>query len=80
MPYIQWTRLPAAVRSHLQQRLNDRLITEDDMIRLAKWARSNPEVPEGEWRKNFGSFTLAGEGAVPKTFLLPGQPCRGRQI
>jgi hypothetical protein len=50
------------------------------MVRLAQWIRMNPEVPDGEWCKEFGSFTLAGEGAIPKTFLMRGQPCRGRRI
>jgi hypothetical protein len=80
MPHIDWTNLSKAVRVHLQQRVKDRSITEDDMIRLTNWIRTNPEVPDGEWCKDFGTFTLAGEGAVPKTFLMKGQPCKGQQI
>lgn len=45
-----------------------------------EWVLSNPEVPVGEWCKDFGEFTLAGEGAIPKTFLMRGQPCKGAQI
>jgi hypothetical protein len=29
---------------------------------------------------DFGTFTLAGEGALPKTFLMTGQPCKGKRI
>jgi hypothetical protein len=66
MPRIDWTRLPKAVRAHLQQRVKDRTVTEDGMIRLANWIKTNPEVPNGEWCKDFGAFTLAGEGAIPR--------------
>ena len=80
MPFIYWTELPVAVRRHLFDRLKERSITEDDMIRLTNWIRTNPEVPQGEWCKEFGRFTLAGEGAIPKTFLMKGQPCKGTRI
>ena len=80
MPYIDWKRLPKAVRTHLEDRLKDRSITEDDMIRLTHWVKTNPEVPDGDSCKDFGSFTLAGAGPIPKTFLLKGQPCKGEQI
>jgi hypothetical protein len=50
------------------------------MIRLTNWIRTNPEVPRVEWCKDFGTFTLAGEGAIPKTFLMRGQPCKGKRI
>ena len=80
MPYIEWKRLPKGVRAHLEDRLKDRSITEDDMIRLAHWVKTNPEVPDGDWCKDFGSFKLGGTGAIPKTFLLKGQPCKGEPI
>ena len=80
MPHIEWRHLPKAVRRHLEDRLKDRSITEDDMVLLANWIRLNPEVPDGEWCKDFGSFKLAGEGAVPKTFLTMRQPCKGKKI
>lgn len=80
MPYIDWKRLPRAVREHLEDRVKDRSITADDLIQLTRWIKTNPEVPEGEWCKDFGTFTLAGEGAIPKTFLWRGQPCKGAQI
>jgi hypothetical protein len=50
------------------------------MIRLAAWIKTSPRVPHGEWCKDFGTFTLAGEGAIPKTFLMTGQPCKGQRI
>jgi hypothetical protein len=41
-----------------------------DLYRLRLWIDSKPEVPEGLWYKDFGSFNLCGEGRYPKTFLL----------
>lgn len=80
MPHIDWAGLPKGVRLHLQSRVKERSITEDDLIRLANWIKTNPEVPHGPWCKDFGSFTLAGDGAIPRTFLMKGQPCKGKVI
>ena len=38
------------------------------------------EVPVGKWYKQFPKFTLAGEGAVPKTFLTPGMIPHGTEV
>jgi len=81
MPKIRnWSGIPIATRQHLVERMHDRNISLDDLNRLRLWMESNPEVPEGLWYKDFGSFKLCGEGSLPKTFLLPGQPARGRQL
>jgi len=79
MPRIQWTGLPEALRSHLFDRLRERQITADDLYELKRWRESEPEAPDGEWYKDFGSFKVCGEGAYPKTFLLKGQPARGKE-
>jgi hypothetical protein len=34
----------------------------------------------GAWCKDFGSFKICGEGQYPTTFLLKGQPARGRRL
>jgi hypothetical protein len=41
---------------------------------------SKPNVPEGPWYKDFGSFKLCGEGRYPKTFLLAEQAARGQEL
>jgi hypothetical protein len=41
---------------------------------------SKPNVPEGQWYKDFGSFKFCGEGRYPKTFLLSGQAAKGREL
>ena len=81
MPKIEtWSRLPPAIRQHLIERMHDRKIGLDDLNRLRMWLETNPEVPEGQWYKDFGSFKLCGEGSYPKTFLLPGQSATGTKL
>jgi hypothetical protein len=80
MPRIDWRTLPRNVREHLEDRLRTRQLTKDDMLRLMEWVLSGPEVPDGPWCKDFGAFTLAGEGKYPKTFLSKEQPCYGERI
>jgi hypothetical protein len=81
MPHIEtWSRLPAAVRGHLIERMRDRNIRIEDLNKLRVWLESKPTVPEGPWHKDFASFKLCGEGHLPKTFLLPGQAARGQKL
>jgi hypothetical protein len=60
--------------------MHDRNIGIDDLNRLRLWMESKPNVPEGRWYKNFGSFKLCGEGGSPKTFLLPNQFASGQEL
>jgi hypothetical protein len=56
--------------------LRPRQIAAGDLYKLKR--ESDPEAPDGPWYKDFGSFKICGEGEFPKTFLLKGQPARGR--
>ncbi|MFY9674432.1 MAG: hypothetical protein WB817_04840 [Terriglobales bacterium] len=50
MPRIEvWARLPAAIRSHLTDRMHDRGISLVDLNQLRIWIESRPYVPEGLW-------------------------------
>jgi hypothetical protein len=81
MPQIEsWSRFPQAVRDHLIERMRDRKISINDLNQLRLWIETKPIVPEGLWYKDFGSFKLCGEGALPKTFLLAGQVAKGRKV
>ena len=80
MPKIQWTDLPPALRGHLIDRVRERKISVEDLYALKLWRESQPDAPDGEWWKDFGTFKICGEGKYPKTFLLQGQPARGRRI
>lgn len=81
MPKIEsWDKFPAAVRQHLIGRMHDREISIADLNQLRVWVESKPEVPEGDWYKDFGSFKICGRGSFPKTFLLRGQAAAGKAI
>jgi hypothetical protein len=80
MPKIKWLNLPPQLRKHLFDRAKERHITVEDLFALEEWRLHSPEVPEGPWYKDFGSFKLCGEGGLPKTFLLKGQPAHGREV
>jgi hypothetical protein len=80
VPRIQWTNLPPALRDHLFDRLRDRQITVEDLYKLKLWRESEPEAPEGQWVKDFGSFKICDEGEFPKTFLLQGQAGKGQKL
>ena len=60
--------------------MRGRSISLEDLNQLRLWIETRPEVPEGAWFKDFGSFKLCGEGKYPKTFLLPGQAAKGRKL
>jgi hypothetical protein len=78
MPKVEvWARFPAPLQRHFIQRMRERSISLTDLNALRIWMETEPDVPEGEWYKDFGSFKICGAGAFPKTFLLPGQPARG---
>jgi len=80
VPKIQWTNLPPVLREHLFDRLVERQITAEDLYQPKLWRESEPDAPEGEWYKDFGSFKICGEGKFPKTFLMKGQAARGRAL
>jgi hypothetical protein len=78
MPKIaNWNNLPPNTRQHLIDRMRDRSISIADLNQLRLWIDSQPEVPEGDWYKDFGSFKICGRGSYPKTFLLANQAAHG---
>ena len=81
MPQIEtWSRIPPAIRDHLIERMRDRDIRIEDLNRLRLWLESKPNVPDGPWYKDFGTFKLCGEGRYPRTFLLSGQAASGERL
>ena len=81
MPKIEkWENLPEGVRQHLIDRMRDREISITDLNQLRLWIETCPEVPEGDWYKDFGSFKLCGRGSYPRTSLLRGQAARGKVL
>jgi len=80
MPRIRWTDLPPALRDHLFERLRERKISAEDVYRLKLWQESDPDAPDGDWYKDFGSFKICGRGEYPTTFLLRGQVAKGQKL
>ena len=80
MPKIRWTDLPPSLRQHLFDRVADRQIPAEDLYKLKLWRESGPEAPASPWYKDFGSFKICGGGELPKTFLLRGQPAKGKPL
>jgi hypothetical protein len=81
MPRIEtWDKLPAATRQHLIDRMHDRSIDIADLNQLRLWIEAKPDVQEGDWYKDFGSFKLCGKGPYPKTFLLRAQAAKGEAL
>jgi hypothetical protein len=75
----QWREFPRHVREHLSQRLKDRGIRADDLDKLRVWVESEPDVPAGDWYRDFGSFKICGTGADPTTFLTREQQAWGEE-
>ena len=80
MPSIQWEHLPQERWTHLRDRAKQRRISMDDLFKLAEWKAQDPDVPEGPWYKDFGTFKLCGSGKFPSTFLMSGQTARGKRL
>ena len=81
MPKIErWESFPAPIRQHLIDRMHDRSISLADLNQLRIWIETCPEVPAGDWFKDFGSFKICGQGPLPKTFPLRGQAARGERL
>lgn len=80
MPEVRRHKLPEALLRHLLLRVREREISHDQIILLAQWLDTQPEVPAGRWFKKFPGMTACGEGELIKTFLLPGQLPDGEEI
>jgi hypothetical protein len=80
MPRILRHHLPTALFQHLLDRIHERTIPASQLELLASWLDGEPEVPEGEWYKRFSGMVVCGEGQLIKTFLLPGQHPRGKEL
>jgi len=48
--------------------MRDRAISIADLNPLRLWIESRPDVPEGDWYKDFGSSKTCGHGSYPTMF------------
>lgn len=74
MPKIQWEHLPRDRWAHLRDRAKERQISQDDLFALAELKAEDPDVPDGDWYKDFGTFKLCGNGRFPAPFCCAGRP------
>jgi hypothetical protein len=61
-------------------RVEERRVSIADLLALQEWVKTNPFAPDGDWYKDFGSFTLCGSGQFPKTILNKGMKPFGEPI
>jgi hypothetical protein len=80
VPKVRRQNIPPALLQHLLDRIQSRQIPAAQLVLLAGWLDSEPEVPEGHWYKRFSGMTVCGEGDLVKTFLLPGQHAKGEKV
>src|ERR1039458_6458825 len=80
MPKIQWERLPGEKWAHPRDRARERRVSQDDLFEPAEWKAQDPDVPEGDWYEDFGTFKLRGTGRLPSTFPMAGQSARGKRV
>ena len=45
--------------------MRDRAIGILDLDQLRLWVETVPEVPDGDWYRDFGSFKICGSGSYP---------------
>jgi len=70
-------RLPREKWAHLRDHAKERRISQVDLFALAA---EDPDVPDGDWFKDFGTFKLCGTGRLPSAFLLAGQAAHGKPL
>ena len=80
MPKIRRLKLPQPLLVHLLTRMRQRNLSSEQIILLARWLDTEPDVPESKSFRKFPGFTVCGEGELVKTFLLPGQAPDGQEI
>ena len=80
MPEIRREKLPERLLAHLLLRVRERSISYENLVLLAHWLDTEPEVPTGRWFKRFPGFSVCGEADLIKTFLLAGQVPVGEEI
>jgi len=80
MPKLQWENLPREKWAHLRKRAQERKVSMEDLFEVADWKSQDPDVPDGDWYKDFGTFKLCGKGRFPSTFLMAGQPAKGKRL
>jgi len=80
MPKVRRHKVPQPLLAHLLARMRQRSISWEQIVLLARWLDTEPEVPKEKWFSRFAGFIVCGEGEFIKTFLLPAQAPDGQEI
>lgn len=80
MPKVRRGDAPPALFRHLLDRIQDRQIEATQLMLLAAWLDTEPEVPEGPWFKRCSGMTVCGEGELIKAFLSREQAAKGTRV
>jgi hypothetical protein len=80
MPKVRRQKLPETLLRHLLARMRQRGVSNEQIVLLARWLDTGPEVPNGQWFKKFPGMTVCGEGELIKTFLQSGPVATGEEI
>ncbi|MCC6366467.1 MAG: hypothetical protein IT165_23350 [Bryobacterales bacterium] len=78
MPQLErWDSLPQEVRQHLIERMPDRAIGISDLNQIRLRVERRPEVPDGDWYKDFGSFKIWRQRILRQNVPGPRASCKG---
>jgi hypothetical protein len=80
MPRVRRQNFPPALFQHLLDRVQSRKIPASQLTLLANWLDGEPEVPDGQWYKQFSGMTVCGESDLIQTFLLPAHAPKGKRL
>jgi hypothetical protein len=80
MPKIRRERIPRALIFHLLDRIQERSITEEQLLAVLAWMETEPVVPIGSWFKRFPGVIVCGHGELVKTFLRMDQTPIGSEM
>ena len=80
MPKIRRHKVPQPLILHRLTRMRQRSISPEQIVLLARWLDTEPDVPQEKWFKRFPGFIVCGEDEFIKTFLLPSQAPDGQEI
>jgi hypothetical protein len=72
MPKIRWERFQGELGPLARPREESAGSPRRIGIDLAEWKAQDPDVPDGDWYKDFGTFKLRDRGKFPGTFLNAG--------
>ena len=80
LPKIRFADLPRPVWQQILERVSERAISVSELQNLKNWVDTEPQAPDGDWYKDFGSFIICGTGQHPKTVLKKGMKPYGTPL